>query len=269
MLRLLGAIFFGYLCLLIFLYLFQRNLIYVPSKDYISPNLIGLNDFEEIKVQSEYDESSLTHWYKALNFKEEGFKGVVIFFHGNAGSIVDRAYIYRLFAENNFEVLAFEYRGYGVNAEIGKPNEADFYKDAESAINYLIKNRNVNPEDIILVGESLGSGIAVEMATKYQDSKALILISPFASLIEAAKVSYPYVPVKLMLKDKYNSIAKVNDIKSKTIIFHGDRDRLIPIEQSHMLLEKLNVEKNLIIMENYGHNDLSYQFIVDKILNNI
>ena len=136
--------------------------------------------------------------------------------------------------------MLISWRGFSGNN--GFPTEQNLYKDAEAAIKWL-NEQKINNNQIILYGESLGSGVAVELG-KTNNFNSIILESPFTSIENAAKIYYPYLPVRLLLKDRYNSIEKIKAIKSPILIMHGAKDDVVPISMGKELFEKANNPKH-------------------------
>ena len=150
--------------------------------------------------------------------------------------------IYKLNELNKLKlnILLISWRGFSGNN--GSPTEKNLYKDAEAAIKWL-NQRKITNNQIILYGESLGTGVAVEMAKK-NNFNSIILESPFTSIENSAKIYYPYLPVKLLLKDRYDSINKIQKIKSPILIMHGKKDDVVPFSMGKELFDKANDPKH-------------------------
>ena len=273
--NLLYVVFAIYLAVVAGLYFFQHHLIYLPSNLMPSPKEAGVPEMQELQVRN-IDEIDLTFWYKPALHKNP----TIIYFHGNGGNLSDRGLKIKPYIHEGFGVLLIGYRGYGGN--LGKPNEKALYSDARSQLNFL-KEQGVYPKDWILYGESLGSGVAVNMAfeiavenqTKGISTSigALILEAPFLSLPIIAQEKYPFVPARFMVNDSYDSINKINQIKDPIFIAHGYKDRVIPIKHGKLLFEVSNQPKQAEWIPNAGHNDL-YDFglanlVIKFIRNNI
>jgi len=230
----LSSLIVAYAVVIIFIYFYQRNLLYHPSE----------NNYQDDKIQFSYDEIfikvdeevKLKSWLIKKNFKK--FKTLVIF-HGNAGHLSNRIYKLNELYKLDINILLISWRGFSGNK--GSPTEQNLYKDAEAAIQWLNENR-VNNNQIILYGESLGSGVAVEIGKK-NNFNSIILESPFTSMENAAKIYYPYLPVKLLLKDKYDSLSKITTIKTPILIMHGKKDDIVPFSMGKELFEKANSPK--------------------------
>jgi len=146
-------------------------------------------------------------------------------------------------------VLIISWRGFSGNS--GKPNEINLYEDAKKAVKWL-NDKGVANENIILYGESLGTGVAVEIG-QTNEFNSIILESPYTSMEKAAKIYYPYLPVKLLLKDKYNSEKKINNIITPILIMHGKRDNIVPFYMGKRLFEIANKPKKFLQVEEDDH----------------
>ena len=153
----------------------------------------------------------------------DSFK-TIIFFHGNAGKLENRIHKINHFKDIDVNFLIIAWRGFSGNS--GSPSENGLYEDAESAVRWL-KRKGLKNKDIVLYGESLGTGIVTHIAQKNKFA-GVILESPFTSMIDAAKNVYPYFPIRLLLKDKYESDKKIKNIKSPILIMHGKKDKIVP-----------------------------------------
>jgi uncharacterized protein len=150
-----------------------------------------------------------------------------------------RLYKLNEFKNLNLNYLIISWRGFSGNK--GSPTEQGLYSDARSALEWLEKN-NISKNKIILYGESLGTGVAVEVAQN-QKFAGIILESPYTSVVDAAKIYYPYLPVDLILKDKYLSLKKIKNINSPVLIMHGGADRIIPITMGKKLFDEVQSKK--------------------------
>lgn len=173
---------------------------------------------------------------------------VLLFFHGNGVDWQSITHTAELAMKEGYGVLAAEYRGYGGNP--GAPHEDGLYNDGRAAWSYL-REQGFAADDIVILGNSLGSGTATQVAME-QAPRALILISPFKSLAATAQNSYPWAPVDMMLKDRYDSIDKIGAVEAPILILHGEDDRLIPIEHARELAQA-NPNAQFIGFTGEGH----------------
>jgi fermentation-respiration switch protein FrsA (DUF1100 family) len=236
-----------------YLFIYQRNLIYHPDKQYVAPNAEKLPDVQEITLKTE-DGLTLDGWYvPSKNDK------IVLYFNGNKSGMHLHENFYAEIVKAGYGLLTFNYRGYGKNA--GEPSEQGLYDDAHAAISYLQKKK-IPLESVIFLGRSLGSGVAMQMATEYLPH-ALVLISPYSSIAAVAKMKFPYIPIDLLLLDKFDSLSKAAQIASPTFIFHGSDDTLISPSEGEKLHQAIHDSK-LFIYENQDHNNLNFaQIMVD------
>ena len=233
-LQIILIIFCIYFFLLVFLYFYQRNLLYHPDVNNYSNDRI-LVDIKKVKLQTS-DNIELLGWYHEKNLKD--FK-TLVFFHGNAGSLENRIYKLNNFNDMNINFLIIAWRGFSGNK--GKPSEQGLYEDGKSAINFL-KKKGISEKNIILYGESLGTGVATHLAQN-KDFAGIILETPFTSMIDAAKKFYPYIPVKLLLKDKYENHKKIKNINSPLLVMHGKKDQIVPFLMGKKIYEIANEPK--------------------------
>ena len=230
-----SSIIIAYIVVIIFVYFYQRNLLYHPSENNYQNDTIQFNHQEIfIKVN---DEIKLKSWI--INKDLKNFK-TLVFFHGNAGDLSNRIYKLNELDKLNINILLISWRGFSGNE--GYPTEKNLYEDAEAAIKWLNKKK-VSNSQIILYGESLGTGVAVEIASK-NNFNSIILESPFTSIENSAKIYYPYLPVNFLLKDRYDSISKIKKINSPILIMHGRKDDIVPFFMGKKLFEKANSPKD-------------------------
>ncbi len=223
-----------YLSVTLGLYFFQRNLLYHPSENNYFGDKLTVK-IEEVNIKTE-DNIDLIAWYhKKDNIK---FK-TILYLHGNAGSLENRIHKINHFNDMNINFLLLSWRGFNGNA--GKPTEKGLYEDARSAVNWLI-NDGINEENIIIYGESLGTGVATEIAQNRKFA-GIILESPFTSMIAAGKSKYPIFPIKLLLKDKYESDKKIKNIISPILVMHGEADKIVPFWMGEKIFQLANEPK--------------------------
>ncbi len=259
MLAIIGAVLVIYAVLIGLMFFLQRNLMYIAGSEKPSLEQAGIVGLEEAVVQTE-DDFILYGWYKAPASKD---KPTIVWFHGNASTVAITAMRAQPYIKAGYGLLAVEYRGYAGNP--GSPTEQGIYKDARAFIDWLKKN-GTDENNIVLYGESIGSGPAVQMATEYPSLHALVLESPFTSTVDAAAFHYPFAPVKWLLKDRYENIAKIKNIKAPLIVVYGDKDRIIPHRLGKELFEAAPEPKSLVLIEGGDHNDLDSFGVSDKII---
>ena len=246
-----------YSFVLVFLYFYQRNLLYHPNENNYSDDEITVN-IEKVNIKTS-DNINLLGWYHEKNLKE--FK-TLIFFHGNAGSLENRIHKLNHFKDMNVNFLIIAWRGFSGNS--GEPSENGLYKDGKSAIDWLIK-KGISEQKLILYGESLGTGVAVHLAQN-RNFSGVILETPFTSMIDAAKTFYPYIPVKLLLKDKFENYKKIKNINSPILIMHGEADQIVPFSMGKKLYEIANKPKYSYFTK-YDNHMMEYDESLVKALN--
>jgi uncharacterized protein len=234
LLQLVLIIFFIYFLVLVFLYFYQRNLLYHPNENNYSEDQISVN-IEKVKIPTS-DNIELLGWYHEKNLKD--FK-TLIFFHGNAGSLENRIHKLNHFQDMNINFLIIAWRGFSGNN--GKPSEQGLYEDGKSTIDWL-KKKGVSEKNLILYGESLGTGVVTHLAQN-KNFGGVILETPFTSMIDAAKTFYPYIPVDLLLKDKFENYKKIKNIHSPILVMHGEADQIVPFSMGKKIYESANNPK--------------------------
>ena len=233
-----------YILILISIYIFQRNLLYHPSENNYSGDKITFS-VEKIKIKTK-DNIDLIAWYHKKNLNE--YK-TILFLHGNAGSLENRIHKINHFKDININFLIVAWRGFSGNK--GKPTEDGLYEDARSSVRWL-KTKGVDEKNLIIYGESLGTGIATEIAQN-KNFAGVILESPFTSMIDAGKDKYPFLPVRFLLKDKYESDKKIKNIKSPILVMHGKIDNIVPFYMGKKIYELANNPKYSYFSEYDDH----------------
>jgi len=237
-----------YFIIIIGVYTFQRNLLYHPFENNYSGDKLIVK-IEKVKIKTQ-DSIELLAWYHNKNINN--YK-TVLFLHGNAGSLENRIHKINHFKDININFLIIAWRGFSGNK--GQPNEKGLYEDARSAVDWL-KKKGVIEKNIIIYGESLGTGVAVEI-TQNRNFAGIILESPFTSMIDAGKDKYPFLPVKMLLKDKYESDKKIKNIKIPILIMHGKVDKIVPFKMGKKLYELANKPKYSYFSE-YDNHMMNY-----------
>ena len=237
-----------YLILLTLIYINQRKLLYLPSENNYLDDPINFT-YNEFFIEVDKD-VKIKSWLIEKDLKK--YK-TILFLHGNAGNLFNRSYKLNRLNELNLNVLIISWRSFSGNP--GKPNETNLYGDAKKAVKWL-NERGVETKNIILYGESLGTGVAVEIG-QTNKFNSIILESPYTSMIKAAKIYYPYLPVKFLLKDKYDSEKKIKNIKTPILIMHGKKDNIVPFYMGKKLFEIANKPKKFLQIEEDDHM-LSY-----------
>ena len=246
---------FIYLILGLILFLFQRRMTFNPSGKPKNPQNYGLFSIKEIFVKTS-DGISLLSWFK----EPKNNNPILIYFHGNSYDIGERAYRIEKYINQGWGVLLLSWRGFSGNK--GKPTEKNLYIDGQAAIDWVIKNTKYNFNQIILYGESLGCGVAVELGLRNK-FKSIILEAPFTSIGDIGQKKYPIYPSKLLTLDKFDNLSKINKIFSPILIIHGKKDEVIPYYHSIILYNKAKNPKKHVSIDEAMHNNL-YDFCIEK-----
>ena len=233
-----------YLLVLLFIYFTQRNLLYQPGDNNYLDDKIQFS-YKEVFIEVDQD-IKLKSWLIEKDLKK--YK-TLVFFHGNAGNLFNRVHKLNELHKLDINILIISWRGFSGNS--GNPTEKNLYQDAQKSIEWL-NSKGIESKKIILYGESLGTGVAVELAQK-NIFNSIILESPFTSMVKTAKIYYPYLPVNLLLKDKYDSINKIHKIIKPILIMHGMKDDLVPYIMSVELFNKANEPKYSFFPKNDNH----------------
>ena len=232
------------MCLLLFF--FQSRLIYFSEfgrEDFVTPQQAGM-DYQEVTINAAGEK--LHGWFVPAPHA----RGVVLFFHGNAGNISHRLDYLRMFSELGFSVFIFDYRGFGKSS--GEPSEIGTYQDAEAAWNYLVETRRVAPSSIVLFGESLGGAVAAWLAARVKP-RALIITSAFTSLPDLGAKLYPLFPVRLLTRYEYNTRKYLQAVTCPVLIVHSREDEIVPFEHGEQLYAAAHEPKQLLEIHG-GHN---------------
>jgi fermentation-respiration switch protein FrsA (DUF1100 family) len=227
----------------------QRRMIYFPFGDVPRPAQVGLADAEVVTYVTD-DGLSLNGWF--VPAQSSPARATVIIFNGNAGHRALRADLAARLAGAGFASLLFDYRGYGGNP--GSPSEEGLMLDARAARRYLVSRADVDTQRIVYFGESLGTGVAVRLAVE-QGPRALILRSPFTSLVDMARHHYPFLPAAWLLRDRFSSIDRISQIGCPLLIIAAADDTIVPVSQSRRLFASASEPKRLHVLEHLDHND--------------
>ena len=251
-----GLILIVYLIVTLGLYIFQRKLLYYPN---FNSDIKGdglSHSFENINIKTK-DNINLKGWFHLKDLK----KKTILFFHGNAGTLDNRIYKLNFLGNLDVNFLIIAWRGYSGSS--GKPSEFGLYQDAKSALNWL-NSKGITDDKIVLYGESLGTSVAIEVGQN-RDFAGVILETPFTSMTDVGKTVYPFVPVSLLLKDKYESDKKIKNIKSPIFIMHGEVDKIVPFWMGEKMYKLAN-EPKYSYFSKYDDHMMEYN---EKLLNKL
>lgn len=229
----------------------QRRLIYFPFGDLPAPEAAGLRGVEDVSFETA-DGLALHAWFVAPEKPDR--RTTVLFLSGNAGNRALRAPLAAALASRGFATLLVDYRGYGANP--GRPSETGLAEDARAARAYLGTRKDVDASRIVYFGESLGTGVAVRLATEVPPL-ALILRSPYTSMIDVGTYHFPWLsPTRFLLADRFASIDRIASVKSPLLVIAGNRDSVVPSAQSERLYQAATAApKRLLMVDGADHND--------------
>lgn len=242
----------AYLVVIAALYFFQDRLVYFPDPRRITPEEAGLTGVEEVVLErpaeSGAEAARVVGWYVPAR----GGGPTLLYFHGNGGSLINRAARVAKYRDAGLGVLLMTYRGYG--GSTGRPSEKKNIGDGQAAYRWL-RDKGVAAKSIVVYGESLGSGIAVPVAAGH-DVGALVLETPFSSVVDVGAERFRWAPVRLAIRDKYNSVAVIGQVKAPVLVLHGTEDEVVPYKFGKRLFDAASEPKTLKTYEGGRHNDL-------------
>jgi fermentation-respiration switch protein FrsA (DUF1100 family) len=245
----------AYAGLIALLYVAQRSLMYFPERLRTSPAAAGLPEAHEISLTTR-DRETVIVWY----VPPRGEKPVVLYFPGNGGALRHRVARFRAVIADGNGLIALSYRGYG--GSTGTPTEAGLIADAEAA--YAFASARYPAERIVLWGESLGSAVAVALATGHKVGR-IVLEGSFTSAVDVAARTYWFLPVRLLMKDQFRSDLRIAEVTAPLLFLHGTRDRVAPIALAERLYALANEPKRFVRFSDAGHNDLDLHGALDAV----
>src|SRR5712691_4251916 len=235
--------------LLVLIWTMQRRLMYFPTAGVPTPEEIGLADVEPVTFETT-DGLTLSGWFVASSGPAP--RVTVLVFNGNAGNRAHRGPLAAALHRQGLQVLLVDYRGYGGNP--GAPTERGLAADSRAARAYLAGRADVDASRIVYFGESLGTAVAIDLAVEHQPA-ALVLRSPFTSAADVGQHHYPFLPVRLLLRDQFAAIDQIRRIRVPLLVIAGGHDRIVPIESSRRLYDTAVAPKTLLVLPDADHND--------------
>lgn len=226
----------------------QRRLVYFPSP-VVGPLDELLPAGEQVELTTQ-DGLTLAAWFLPGDAPASGM--TVAVFPGNAGNRSGRTPLGQGLAEHGHAVLLVDYRGYGGNP--GRPSEPGLALDARAALAWLRDRPSVDDDRIVYFGESLGAGVAIELAT-HAPPLALVLRSPFTSLPDVAAVHYPWLPSSLLLRDRWPNLDRIAEVDVPILFIAGSDDTIVPPDQTRRLHQEANDHSQLVLIDGANHND--------------
>lgn len=234
----------------------EPMLMYHPDRVRTPPQAVGLAGVAEVELKTPDGNMVLAWWSRP-----KPGRPTVLYFHGNGASLANRAHRIQRFQQVGLGVFVMTYRGYG--GSTGKPTERDNVADAKQAYDHLIA-AGIKPHEIVLFGESLGTGIAVQVAAE-KEIRGLILDSPYTSMLDLAATHYPILPADLVMKDRYETMRYIEKVRVPLLVVHGEADQVIPIEMGRKVLAAAQVPKEMIAVPgapHVNHDPLSFDRIL-------
>jgi uncharacterized protein len=226
-----------------------NSLLYFPSRSIVEmPHSAGL-DYLDLEIETD-DGERLHGWWIGARTKALGH---LLLCHGNAGNVGDRVLHAALLTATGFDVLLFDYRGYGRSS--GRPSEEGTYRDARAALRCLLEQPGVDPARIVYLGESLGGAVALDLAREHPPL-GLVLLSAFTGVRELGRLHYPFVPASLV-PDAYPTLRGIHELHAPLLVLHGDRDDIVPLSHGRALFEAAPDPKRMKVFTGRGHNDLA------------
>lgn len=226
----------------------ERMFLYFPDRELVmTPADIGL-EYDDVRFTAA-DGTQLHGWY----LQGEPGRPLVVFCHGNAGNISHRVDNLRLLRQLGLSIFIFDYRGYGQSD--GQASEAGTYSDGRGALDWL-KGKGWTPERMIFFGRSVGAGVILQLALE-RPPAGLVLESPFTSIKGMGRHHYPFLWLLAgwALEARYDNLAKISQLKTPLLIFHGEQDEIVPLQMGRELFEKAPQPKQLYAIPRAGHND--------------
>lgn len=247
-----------YVALCAVMFVAQRNLQYFPNKVVPIPAEVGLPEFRTVTVQTA-DSLLLSGLHAAPT---DGSKPTILYFHGNGGHVGDRSAIAGALHRAGYGVLLAGYRGYGGNP--GSPTEQGLMTDGRAWADWLVE-RGVSGRKLVFYGESLGTGVAVQMAAE-RNAAGLVLQSPYTSITDVAAAAYPFLPVRLLLLDRFDSLGRIPEIRAPLLVVHGERDSVVPVALGRRLFAAAPEPKTGVWPPQADHMDLLVHGLADTVI---
>lgn len=251
MFRILFTVAIAYAGAVLILLLLENGMVYQPcsaAQHWMNPP--SSLDVQDVEIASSDGNTLHGWWVVPPGWRPE--QGALLFCHGNGGNLSHRSEAIKPWIAQQIAVLIFDYPGFGKST--GKPSEAGCYAAGDACCDWLVEALKVPPERIIFCGGSLGSGVAVDLATR-RPHRALVLVSAFTSIPDAAQEVFPWMPARWLARNQFDNLKKIGSVPGPVCIVHGETDTLIPFTHGQRLFDLAPEPKLFIAMPNYQHKD--------------
>lgn len=229
-------------------YALQQKLLYFPDPRRISPEALGLSGVTELELPADGG-ARIVAWYAPARPGQP----TLLYFHGNGGALVNRAERLARYRDRGRGILMMAYRGYG--GSTGRPSEAANVADATRAYD-LLRSRGIAPDRIVLYGESLGSGVAVQVAAE-RPVAGVVLDAPYTSIVDIAERVYPLLPARWLMTDRYETLRHLPRVAAPVLVIHGEQDQVVPVEMGRRVAAAVRGPSSLVTFPGAGHSDHS------------
>jgi fermentation-respiration switch protein FrsA (DUF1100 family) len=228
----------------------QTRVLYHPRKTLdVTPADLGLT-FDSVQLPLNGDR--LAGWWVP---SKNSHGATILYLHGNAGNVSANADQVRRLAGTGLNIFIFDYRGYGESTG-GPPRERLVYEDAERAWTYLVRERRIQPSDVVIYGHSMGGAVAIDLASRHPDAGGLITESTFPSIVDAADgTGFAWLPLRLIVTERFDAASRIRSIRVPKLMLHGDADTMIPVRLARRLYEAAADPKQLAVIAGGGHED--------------
>lgn len=241
-----GIVVAGYAAMVLLLYLLQDRLLFFPTRDVFATPMQRSLRYEDVAIVTS-DKIHLHGWW----VPSPSPRATILFLHGNGGNVAHTIEAIESFARIGFNVLSFDYRGYGRSD--GAPDGDGLVEDAEAAWRYLTTARGIDPANIIVVGRSLGGGLASLLAVRHHPA-GLVLESTYSSIPDRAAEQFPFLPARHLVRVKYDNRRNLASVRCPVLIVHSKDDEIIPFHHATRLFDAAHESRELVAIA-HGHND--------------
>lgn len=248
----LGVVAMLYVAACAYMWAMQKQIVFLPSPIFqTTPDRLGMK-FEELRIAvgGGTDKAELHGWWIPSDKTDAA---TLFYLHGNYRNIANNLEHTLRLHNLGYNVLLVDYRGFGKST--GKPSEENAYRDAEAAWQYLLKVRNIKPSKAFIYGHSLGGSIAVDLAAHHPEAAGVITESTFTSMQAMGEIEYGFLPVRLLINQRFDTLEKIKQLKIPLLMIHGTWDKKVPVEMAKQLYAAVPQPKSLLLIEGGEHNN--------------